>query len=302
MSKQRRLSLSVIASRSPLLELPTELVLEVLGLSLIQSKPSTLSSVSKATKSFVEHIIYRTVILDSARSVALFHKIIERRSANFLALHVKKLIISWSPIPHSASARQIWDIVGACSSGLRSLALPNGFHPQSIAAVISSHEGLYELTIESYDEVDRLGRCASLHYLPAAFNGGSNLTHLRICEPSMHWCSPAAILESFGQLPHLTHLQLARRIHANDENDIIFVEDICNLLYHRKTMRQVVVSIFPPSWSPCQSVEDSNIWALVQQAARDEPRLHVAKGEHGSWKNEWPQGIDFWAIDFSKIQ
>ena len=286
-SKHHRLrSLSLIASRSPLLNLPPELILDILELSLTKAKPSALAAVSKMVSTFVESIIYRTVVLDSARAVSLFHRTIEARSSLFLASHVKKLVVSWSPTAPNAFTRLLWDIVTACT-GARSLTIPTGFHPVSLSS--SHHDTLSELTIESYDE---LGGCASLSRQPSP-----SLTHLRICEPSMQWYSPASMLESFGPLLYLTHLQFARRIHANDENDLIFMEDICNLLRRQANMKMIVVSIFAPSWAPSEPVEDSNIWKMMHSVAVGEPRLIVVKGEYGQWKNL--RDIDFWRVSES---
>ncbi|KAG6879924.1 hypothetical protein C0992_009588, partial [Termitomyces sp. T32_za158] len=74
--------------------------------------------------------------------------------------------------------------------------------------------------------------------LPAM--GFSNLTHLRICEPADVWCSPSAMVEAFGTLPLLSHLQVARRANANQANDEGFALSISDLLASRPTLKTLV--------------------------------------------------------------
>ncbi|KAJ7594919.1 hypothetical protein C8J56DRAFT_821993 [Mycena floridula] len=295
----RSLSLRVINNFPPLFTLPAELILDILELSLVSSKPSVLACICRTVKTFIEAIIYRTVVLSAPKTVTLFHRTAEAKSASFLASHVKKLVVTSNVVPHSQQARQIWEILTACR-GLKTLALPAGFHPITLASILSApcHEALSELTIQACDELDQAGRVTSLHY-PTKFilsPSASYLTHLRICEPSQGWCSPASILDAFGPLPNLTHLQLARRINANEENDALFMEDVTQIL-QSFGLKVLIISIYAPAWAPSQSVEDSSIWKLIQEAAQDEPRLMVAKGEYDAWQKEWiepTRPINFW--------
>lgn len=303
----RRLrALSLVAARTPpLLNLPNELVIEILELSLRQSRPSSLAIISKAISTFIETILYRTVVLHSKDAVALFHRTAQTKSKTFLATYVKKLVVTWNIMPHSLTSDQLWEIMAACV-GLRSLILPSGYHPLSVASILRSpdRDGLCELTLQAYDEEDELGRCTSMHYLPfestTAATNEASLTHLRICEPSVGWSSPSCILESFGPLPHITHLQLSRRINANEENDLIFMEDVRDILHCRTGLKVLIVTIFKyQSWGDWDVVEDSSIWQMMRSIAEQDPRLLLIQGSYGEWMDPYLGSKHFAPFDAS---
>jgi len=72
-TRRRRFSLSLVSRPTPFLNLPAELVLDILELALSETKPSTLTTLSKVISYFVDIILYRTVVLHSKECITLFH-------------------------------------------------------------------------------------------------------------------------------------------------------------------------------------------------------------------------------------
>lgn len=286
---QRPRSSSLAVSSSQLLTLPAELLFDILEICVSNGKPTMLATICHLIYGFVEDILYRTVVLDSNDAVDHFHRTIYSKSPSFLTAHVKRLAFTWTPFPQSSSCQKVWDIIVACS-GVKTLSLPPGYHPLSLASVVHARgsTGVCELTMASYDELDYMGRCTSLQYVPDTQRTRevSSLTHLRVCEPSIAWCPPSSMLQSFGDLPHLTHLQLARRAYANEDNDNTFLEDVSDTLHLRPNLQMLVVVIFPCLWAEEDDISQSSIWKKLSMMAEADGRLFITHGEYGAWREE----------------
>jgi len=289
-NRSRGLSLSLRATSCPslLLNIPAELTLIILELAIRECKPSTLAVVSKAISAYIDHIIYRTVVLNDLKTIHLFAWTTRRRSPSFMAEHVKSLAVTLTPEHYRrGSSSVISEIIAACT-GVRKLAVPSCHHPISLPSVLTQHDGLSELTIQSYDE-------AQSSDFPVFTRSP---THLRICEPSDAWCSPLSMLESFGPLPDLRYLELSRRTNANEENDAIFVSEILRILDINPRLKTMVIRIFPQSWWSAEQVPDitgSTIWALMQSVVEHDSRVILLEGKYGEWKESAAQGVDYWA-------
>ncbi|KAK1225728.1 hypothetical protein PQX77_011348 [Marasmius sp. AFHP31] len=300
-TRPRRLSLSVVASRTPppLLNLPAELVLDILELCLKDNKPSTLAILCKAVCSFVDAILYRTVVLESRETINLFHRTTLSKSPTFFATHVKKLVLAHNPSAESIQFRRILDIVSPCT-GLRSLVLPSGYEKPAIQSIMRSvrSDGLAEILIHSNQGLRTFDADATRpdYTLP--------VTHLRICEPGDGFVAPCSLLSAFGSLPRLSHLQLSRRINSNEDNDEVFVDDVAHILQTRPELTMLVVSVFSLPWTPAPAsdVTESSIWAMLDDLAKRDRRLLVRKGEYKEWNVERDgvrrarlgEGSDFW--------
>jgi len=288
---QRPRALSSAIAPSPLLRLPAELLFDILELCFLQCKPTVLATISQVIASFVESILYRSVVLDSGDSVSSFHRAVTMKSPYFLVTNVKNLAFTWVPFPNSRACKQIWDIIVACT-GVKTLSLPPGYHPLSLASIVHTRgSALAELVLASYDEVDYMGRCTSLQYIPEIHSTNSplvpsSLTHLRVCEPSIAWCPPSSMLESLGELPHLSHLQLSRRAYANEDNDVTFMDDVSDILTLRPQLQKFVVLIFPCLWAEGDNVQQSHIWIQLSKIAEEDTRLVLRQGDYGGWRDD----------------
>ncbi|KAJ7686523.1 hypothetical protein B0H17DRAFT_1071862 [Mycena rosella] len=304
-SRARALSLALIAASrtAPLLDIPTELGLEILELGLTHTSFTTLSAVSKAFSALVSSILYRHVVLDSVEDVSLFYRTVQSKSPIFLETHIKTLAVTIEPWRFAPATHiELERIVAACT-GLRALSLPR---PGILAESLSHHRNLpSEVSFQSFDIPAPsgwgnapIGPPGSTHS-PAAQLSAS-LTHLRISEPGDAWHSPLSILEFFGPTPHLTHLALARRMDANADNDEVFVDEVSALLASRPRLRMLVVSVFPAQW-PCYSFHpapaaSSTIWEALSSVAKADNRLILVAGGLDGRKDavSWARR-DFWA-------
>lgn len=290
-TRPRRLSLSLLAAHipPPLLDLPAELILDILELSLKNNKASTLAVVCKTICNFVDAILYRKVVLDSKETINLFHRSTLSKPHSFFATHVKNLILTFNASPDSTQFRYVLDITSTCS-GLRSLVLPSGYKKGSIESIIRSvrSDSLAEIHIHSHEGLRNL-----YNDIPDAPLRGLNytlpVTHLRISEPGDGFVSPRSFMSAIGPLPRLSHLQLSRRINSNEDNDQVFVDDINFILRSRPALQMLVVSVFPLTWAPLtmSDVFESTIWSMMVEISSRDPRLVVRQGEYKEWKVEW---------------
>jgi hypothetical protein len=168
---------------------------------------------------------------------------------------------------------------------------------------LSLPDGPSDLTIQSFEEISGSFSINSKPpHLPAYLS--ASLTHLRICEPGNTWQSPLSVIAAFNGAPNLTHLQLARRADSNKDNDVIFADEIAQLLLRRKSLKKVVVNIFGGPWKLAPvALRESRIWMLVSQLQAFDPRVVVVEGELGKWSEGWKDTenfrsgghpVDFW--------
>ncbi|PFH52141.1 hypothetical protein AMATHDRAFT_57492 [Amanita thiersii Skay4041] len=280
-ASRRTRALSLVASRySPLLNLPSELILGIIQLALLECKPTQLAAISKGVKQLVDAIVYHTVVLDNPTIFLLFYRTVTSAKSAHLAGHVRNLIFTWTPY----SFCSVKHLVSTCTS-LRSLSLPSS---TAIDHVALNGEGPYEITIESFDRpIDYLFSPHQTALCPPYAGVSKALTHLRICEPSDAWHSPNSILNSFGPLPNLTHLHLARQTNGNEENDEVFVRELASVLRSRPMLKLLIVSIYcRQQWEPLSSVEESNIWGLMRDLSASDARVLLLSGNYGEWRNE----------------
>lgn len=309
--RPRSLSLALIVPRPPLLTLPSEVALHIFYIALQDNKVTNLGLVCKAIYRVIITLIYQTVLLNTSRGIQLFHRTITTEGSAGLSTNVKALIITsaLSFSQPSSTHQLLLDIISHCS-GVRTLALPS-FGDITLAAPTNacsvdlrhtarpeighpSKEPL-QLTLQSFHTFtpqylqSRSGTHANSASV-ANFSGLSRfrtITHLRFCEPSEFWYSPLEILMSFGELPHLSHLQLCRRSEANEDNDVTFMEELEAILQKRKSLKMLVVSIFSPNWSGDQSVLTSSIWKALGTLVERDERVYRLAGKNGEWKNQW---------------
>ncbi|KAG6920201.1 hypothetical protein DXG01_004970 [Tephrocybe rancida] len=288
--RPRAQTISVIVSKSLITSvLPTEIFLLILEHAILRCKLRDLALVCKAFCRALDVIIYRTVVLDTPKTLHLVHRTTLSKRPTFFTDHVKKLVVTDHDIISHSS---FYDILAACS-GVRSLIIPSFSWPQKLSA----HAFVTPKSIEGMN----------IHVARQAATAGflDDLTHLRFCEPSDVWCSPTAMVEAFGPLPNLSHLQLARRVNANQANDKLFVTSISELLVARPTLKMLVISIFPDGFGIDNRVciEESDIWFQLCELCRTDQRLLVVPGHYEELKDEWnePQAIrsgwhprDFW--------
>ncbi|KAJ6497654.1 hypothetical protein C8R45DRAFT_134973 [Mycena sanguinolenta] len=277
-TRARALSLALIAASrpAPLLDIPTELGLEILELSLTHTPFSTLAAVSRAFAALISLILYRHIILDSLETMSLLHRTTKTKSRDFLDTHIKTLVVTIEPWRFTAATRiELEGIVATCT-GLRALSVTR---PGILGDPLSHRVFPSEITIQSFDASPPFQwvRTAA-KFTPSAPSSAAagHLTHLRISEPGDTWHSPLSILAFFGSTPHLTHFALARRMDANEDNDQVFVDEVSMLLASRRNLKMIIVRIFPERWphySDDSGAESSSIWAALASIAEADSRL-----------------------------
>lgn len=296
-ARARFRSISLKVSNSPFYLLPTEIFFLILEYAIFQCKPRDLALVSKAFCRVLDVILYRTVVLDSIETLQLFHRTTQCKKTTFFTKHLLEIVVtSYNVTSHP----YLSDVMAACS-GLRSLVLPSSEWPQNFLADDPAfNQSFGSFALRSFDHSNVTNR-------PSTRLGSPNLTHLRICEPVDGWCSPSAMVEAFGPLPHLSHLQVARRANANQANDEKFALSISDLLASRPTLKMLVVSIFPETFSASSSidapVQGSEIWHRMRQLCCSDQRLVLVPGCYEEWKDGWGENrairsgwrpVDYW--------
>ncbi|KDQ50849.1 hypothetical protein JAAARDRAFT_41635 [Jaapia argillacea MUCL 33604] len=311
-----------------LLTLPSELILKILDLVIIYNRrnASALASICKRISQLIDIILYTNVTLATPHKISLFHRTTLTKPPGFISNHVKKLAVTWTGRMHSHVENELARIVHTCS-GCRVLALPPcdlpftaSFPPRTSSyrdvkhITTSSPPSPFELVLGSY--IDLAPKPILSFYLPAGSTSTpsshrkpnpalfASLTHLRFCEPSDLYHSLPSVLDSFSSpLSSLSHLHLCRRARANEDNDLAFTSDIRDCLRSRKTLKMMVVSIFPSLRRESQDrelmrkdIRESSIWLLLDEVAREDERLLVVDGEYGAWVKEWqtPSLFNFW--------
>lgn len=277
----RRGSISLIAYRpkSIIFTLPAELILKILDIATsidFAKSPFALARVCKTISQFIDHILYRTIVLNSPKTISLFFRTTTTKPASFLSEHVKRISVTATGHLHSRIKVQLLRIIDACT-GVQTMALAHRSHSDTIRlpSVCAS-----ELILESY--VD-LSKELTFDQTP---NPLSSVTRLRICEPGSQWVAPSSTLRPF--ITNLTHLQLCRRAPANEENDITFLDDLRSLFLFAPKLNMVVVSVFPPYFADGgESVKRSYIWRALEVIQEQEERLYITEGNYGSWIHEW---------------
>ncbi|KAF5393372.1 hypothetical protein D9757_000503 [Collybiopsis confluens] len=301
-SRPRRFSLSLVSAKpSPLLNLPAELVIDILELVFAQTKPSVLSTISKAISLLVDIVLYRTVVLHSKESLVLFHRTTLSRSPAFFDSHVKKLVVSYKP-QNVVTYERAQRAISVCT-GVRSLVLSMWFGAACLTSIMGQRAdgGVSEITLQSTDGIQTGPHSSKPSSdLQLADSASDCISHLRIAEPGEGWTSPEEILRPFGALRNLTHLQLSRRVNSNVENDIKFENQVRSILRTRPTkLSTVAVVIFPQSWAQDDDVEESDIWDTMNRVAELDQRLVLAQGKVEDWGKQWRHadsvtGRGFW--------
>lgn len=297
-------------------DLPAEIIILILELALSNDRPRHLVLTSQLIRHFVNMIVYRTVVLDTLRTITLFHRTASCKRSLHLLAHVKSLVVTVKPEHFTSSTgQQLGQIIAHCPS-LCEIAIASSCQIKISPSIFLPYlDGPSDLTIQSFDSLfgsEPLPSepLSSEDLLPAYFS--NSLTHLRICEPSNRWQSPLSIITSLRGVPNLTHLQLARRVGSNKDNDIIFTEEVAHLLATRKKLKMVVISIFGGSIKmSSEALRKSNIWMMVSRLEALDPRIVVLKGELGKWKKEWKDvrefrcGVrlsDFWRMANQEVE
>ena len=273
--------------------LPAEIIILILELALSNNRPQDLALTSQLIRHFVNMIVYRTVVLDTLHTITLFHRTASCKRSLHLLAHVKSLVVTVKPEHFTSSTgQQLGHIIARCPS-LYQVAIASSCQIKiSPSILLPCFDGPSDLTIRSFDSPIGSEPLSSEDLLPAYFS--NSLTHLRICEPSDRWQSPLSIIASLRGVPNLTHLQLARRVGSNIDNDVIFTEEVAYLLATRKKLKMVVISIFGGSIKmSSEALRKSNIWVMVSRLEVLDPRIVILEGELGKWRREWKDMRDF---------
>ncbi|KZT21535.1 hypothetical protein NEOLEDRAFT_1139429 [Neolentinus lepideus HHB14362 ss-1] len=263
--------------------LPSELALHILSLALSPA----CHALSKRLAALVDLLLYTSVSLHSRRELTLFL----RKPDAFLAAHVKKLEMTCE-----GADEEIARIVRACA-GARSIVIPATIAPFVAHPFTPAGPAPFELTLLSY--INTTPKNSLSFYLPVGVTPEpikpvktndamfSALTHLRFCEPASFYASPSAAISALSPtlLGTLTHLQVARRGRANEQNDVEFTNDVRALLKERKNFECLVVTVFPSSVGAREDVRASDVWSMLEAVGREVGvgRLVVMEGVYGQW-------------------
>ncbi|KAF9031244.1 hypothetical protein BDZ89DRAFT_1064111 [Hymenopellis radicata] len=240
---------------------------------------STLATVSKDITRVLNTILYHTVTLETARRATLFARAAHVNPS--LLAHVRHLNIMATNLKSHTWA-DVWGILPQCK-GLLSVTLSDGDQVPALTTCLAAKRPdiLSSVTVRQFSDIP----------LSAQPSAATSLARLRVCEPSDMWHAPSDILTSFGG-PHLSHLQLARRVNGNEENDEIFAEEVKQILLDQPRLKTLVVSLFPSSWAvdgDDADIEQSHIWQMLHGA---DERLLVVKGKYGRWvSSPWGTAI-----------
>ncbi|KIY69458.1 hypothetical protein CYLTODRAFT_420643 [Cylindrobasidium torrendii FP15055 ss-10] len=257
---------------STFLSLPVELLLDISRLALVESRPSVLSTVCKDFTNVVNAALYHTVTLDNARRSALFLQ--TTKSHLRLLQNIRHLVVTADDLKQQSWAA-IWCMLPQ-ASGLLSLTLEDGSQVKQLASFLG------ERTLDFFSSIT-LREFSDVPSSPRSYIG-SPLTRLRVCTPSDVWFSPSTILATFACPPQLTHLQLARRINGNEDNDAVFTAEIKGILETYPELRALTVSLYEPTWPTTTEeadVEASHIWGQLREIGDD--RLKVVRGQYEDW-------------------
>ncbi|KAF7315122.1 hypothetical protein MIND_00026500 [Mycena indigotica] len=283
---------------SPFLKVPPEICFEIMEFALTSgASPVNIGAVCKRFSSFVDEIIYKTVVLSSSKDIALFHRATTTKPVEFLTTHVRAVIVNARDCANVKARVQLEEILSSCR-GVQTVVIPR---PAILASPgIVAQKRLEEVTLQSFDamtpfEIDPPFGVAPAH--PAA-HLSSKITHLRVCEPSGPplWHSPLEIIKFFGAMDNLTHLALAcwadpmpPNYHNRKSKNILFAEDIRQLLL-RPRLKVVVVTIFAektPYWG--YSLPLCGALCACQVLARiSDPRLVLLAAScdiHNRWSS-----------------
>ena len=261
-------------NRLDLTTLPAEILLSILELlhtsSRISKKASTLISyhlryesnnrttssgdkprglvgllaASRLIAPLARAVLYRTVVLESPRAVALFAKVLladgsgEKRNAAMdsdgdVAQYVRVLKISLSGPYERKTLNAVVAIVKACTRVI-SLCLSSDLFNWIYGSMLSSYPNSNtsaqppRLTLSTYPSMSALHPFigANINTHPLLIN----VTHLRISHSQLDgFVQPLAFLRALGPMSHLSHLSLTRRVGRNEDNDRIFAENIISL-------------------------------------------------------------------------
>lgn len=264
-----------------ILTLPPELILEVLEIAadVDYASPFALALACKAISRFIDHILYRTVVLNSPTNISLFLRTTSTKPASFLPSLVTKILVTVIELP-SLAKEQLVEIVKAC---------------QGIGSTHRSQSDIvrFELHLKSYiDPADE--SISTLPIIDDRPNPLSLVTHLRICEPGYVWQAPSSLLPPYTS--NVTHLHICRRAFANEDNDAEFLEDVEYFLAFPE-MEMLVVSVFPSLFkNELETVEGSAIWQALKKVQAGDARLFIIRGHYG-WRPavRVSDGPDFWS-------
>ena len=291
--RPRSLSLALVgkqaqglpATHSFLQRLPSELITSIVELALLSVKPIILATISRAVHEHVNEALYRTIVLSSAGSAIKLHE--TSRSSPHLLLLVKKLVLTYEVPRH-----EIAGIVRACKN-LHTLRLPRPIPTPGL----EGHTHLEEITIQSFAD--------PLVNKEVPVGSPSALRRLRLGEPAeFGWVSPREMLAAFGNPEALAHLQLSRKVGANEDNDRAFRDEAVAILGEYRELKVLVVSIYQGySWEPTGSAaKESGVWKIMEEVREADKRVVITEGQRGEWEEEdqgfqHGDGIDsrFWA-------
>ncbi|KAF7298040.1 hypothetical protein HMN09_01025300 [Mycena chlorophos] len=263
----------------PFESVPNEILLEIIEFALANGTfAGDIACVCRPFGSLIDHIVYKTVVLNSAARIARFCYTARARRQAFMTRHVRRLVVS-APDCFTVEVRSQLETILSVCRGVQAMAIPR---PAILVAPdVVSQTRLNELTIQQFDAMTpfewdpQFGEAGAS---PAA-HLTRQISHLRVCEPAAAplFHPPAEIIEFFGPLENLTHLALACRSTQPLHKSRIFLQDIQELLLARPALRVVVVSIFGHDRRRLCGTE---CLCTALQGLRDR-RVVVLAGSHG---------------------
>lgn len=308
--------------------------------SINRSSIQTLLCVCKPLTHLVKTLIYHNVVLHSPEAMERFTRTVmemsqRKQGQDFLRQTVRGLVILCTPSSVSSSASfaatffaftrpsrvtDEWDlmvqrlktIVGGCK-GLKMVALPGPWRfpvRRAINEVLRGSPSVEEIILQSMYEplTDSKKTTPSISALESP-----GPTRLRVCEPGDVWSSPLQTIAAMGVSADgagLEHLHLARRIDANEDNDVVFVDEVVEILSGPlgKKMKKVVVSLFGGSAASSSTLPVAPLSAFEESGDEEEEdryaeshigrllanahrrwggRIEVRVGAYGAWCEDW---------------
>ncbi|KZS91405.1 hypothetical protein SISNIDRAFT_487391 [Sistotremastrum niveocremeum HHB9708] len=287
-----------MSSQALILRLPNEIQFEILetAITLLPSSVFRLALICSHVCKLIDWILYRRVVLKSARALKLFAKNESLRDGRKVGEYVGSLAITAIPA-FEGRDEAIISVLHACPN-LRSLFLNSALIPSSPStALVGRNPNINVLSLTDRPISTPLGLHLTLTNLtpitsPALMALLPNTTHLHFAEPPhdtalTQWVDPLRILSSVPvPLHHLSHLSLPRREHANEENDIIFAQCISSLLSAPSALKVLVISIYPAKWED-EHDETAGIWKLTKEIERRDERVVIRKAYFDGVMEEW---------------
>jgi len=264
---------------------PRELQLNICELSTWDSRQSifALALACKTLNSVTSYILYHSIFVSNERQLKGLSRTASTPSGlRRLTNHVENLTFSHRLPTYPGVQEDVARIIGGCRN-LRTLGIPEKLVPALSRTVLQDERPMpLKLIVGGMPAVEKWN-----------LNGIRGLmrrvSHLDFAQPPERWVDPCSLLSALPLAPgQMNHLTLARKEHANEDNDQIFMECVSDILFDNPPdafsgVLSITIRIFP-AYGSGRHDEDAAIWNEARQLADRDRRVSVEKGFWNSYR------------------